>query len=765
NLKEKSAMSEKIPRSPSSNEIDPNGKRVRPSQTFPSLTVVEEDEFAPNSSANTRSVSNPPASSNQSNTALDNDQNQENDDSNTEDPNSDEWESVDEDVPGKKIKSKCWQYFKRKFKVNKKTKEKKMFVTCNFQTPTGECKKTISHFSGSTGAMVDHLRTKHKFECSKTNSQNEISYDEKCYFLLMFIITASLPFRCVEKSYFKKFCKSLNPELKIPSRKVIANMSDEHFLKKKNILVKMLEKVSFFNFTTDCWTSVQNFSYLTLTAHYFTDQLSLRSICLAVRHVLGGHSSNNLTEYIKEILNEFKIVEKIGFFTTDNVNAMGKTVKQIGKERIPCFAHILHLIIKNTLKSIKDHSKNSELSYDPEQEYDQIGEQVEEENEFDQQFDQLAKISIKEKLKLDVRSTLISYSDNFKLIDKIIRKCCSIASLFNHSTNFKEELTKKQKENNKKVEAISQNVETRWNSLFQMLKRISDNHAILNLILSNERKHKHLVISDDEKKCLEESIEIFEVFYEITQRISTESIGTSSLIIPSILLLKSITKENNTQSLFQMGFKEILAHYIKYYEEKYDLTKNKILVLSTFLNPKFKKFSKAPKDDSKQYIEISKNMIRLKLPEIKSLLNLSNPEQSQNLSERICNKKAQLSDSSDEEIEDEISWRLAKKEIGAYIEDSLVLFEKEFEKIKENSNDLKSKSKISEYWKFNRVKFPILFEFFKMYGNIQGSSTPSERVFSHVGYQIWDRRNKISPNRVEKIMFLYENENYIPETI
>ena len=149
-----------------------------------------------------------------------------------------------------------------------------------------------------------------------------------------------------------------------------------------------------------------------------------------------------------------------------------------------------------------------------------------------------------------------------------MKKCCSIASLFNHSTNFKEELTKKQKEKNKKVEALSQDVETRWNSMFQILKRVLNKRDILNLIFNKDRKYKHLVISDDEKNILEEALEILEFFYDITLRISFEQIGTSSVIIPSILLLKHVTKEEEEDSTFKIGFKEILTHHITYYDEK-----------------------------------------------------------------------------------------------------------------------------------------------------------------------------------------------------
>ena len=37
------------------------------------------------------------------------------------------------------------------------------------------------------------------------------------------------------------------------------------------------------------------------------------------------------------------------------------------------------------------------------------------------------------------------------------------------------------------------------------------------------------------------------------------------------------------------------------------------------------------------------------------------------------------------------------------------------------------------------------------------TSVPSEVLFSACGYQVWDRRNKLSPERAEMIVFLYKN--------
>ena len=40
-----------------------------------------------------------------------------------------------------------------------------------------------------------------------------------------------------------------------------------------------------------------------------------------------------------------------------------------------------------------------------------------------------------------------------------------------------------------------------------------------------------------------------------------------------------------------------------------------------------------------------------------------------------------------------------------------------------------------------------------------GSTTASEREFPDAGEQIWNRRNGISPETVEAVMFLHENQN------
>ncbi|RNA16694.1 zinc finger BED domain-containing 1-like [Brachionus plicatilis] len=103
-------------------------------------------------------------------------------------------------------------------------------------------------FERLSGKMIRHLERKHNISIKK-NTENQEENDP-IFLLLMFIITASLPFRC-----------------------------------------------------TDCWASVQNFSYIGVTAHFLDENFKLT-------------------------------------ITTDNVNSMIRMSELLNINRIPCIAHI-----------------------------------------------------------------------------------------------------------------------------------------------------------------------------------------------------------------------------------------------------------------------------------------------------------------------------------------------------------------------------------------------------------------------------------------
>ena len=111
--------------------------------------------------------------------------------------------------------------------------------------------------------------------------------------------------------------------------------------------------------TTDIWTSLRMRSYPTVTAHHLSstsDNTTLHNYVLATKQVMEGHTGNNLVQWVEGILAEYRVPpEKVVELVTDNGSNMvlaGDTLKtKYGWKHIRCSAHTLQLCIKDALGS------------------------------------------------------------------------------------------------------------------------------------------------------------------------------------------------------------------------------------------------------------------------------------------------------------------------------------------------------------------------------------------------------------------------------
>ena len=79
---------------------------------------------------------------------------------------------------------------------------------------------------------------------------------------------------------------------------------------------------------------------------------------------------------------------------------------------------------------------------------------------------------------------------------------------------------------------------------------------------------------------------------------------------------------------------------------------------------------------------------------------------------------------------------------------------------KEITNYIKLKvneQNVLDFWRNNKKQFPILFCIATMLLSSPATSTPSERVFSDAKNNLYDKRNKMTSECFEMLMFLYEN--------
>ena len=122
-----------------------------------------------------------------------------------------------------------------------------------------------------------------------------------------------------------------------------------------------LSLASFIALTADCWTSLTNASYMTVTAHYINEKLKMVSRVLSTMVLEVSHTSENIATHLKAITQNWKIPEvKISGIVTDNAANIKRAILTILKwKHIPCFAHTLSLAVKD---AIHDNAKFSGIN-------------------------------------------------------------------------------------------------------------------------------------------------------------------------------------------------------------------------------------------------------------------------------------------------------------------------------------------------------------------------------------------------------------------
>lgn len=211
-----------------------------------------------------------------------------------------------------------------------------------------------------------------------------------------------------------------------------------------------LQSVEAVCITTDCWTSINCESFISLTAH-FIEESKMTRVLLDCRVYGESHTAVNLSEEIKNVCNEWGVSQKISAIVTDNAANVVAAVKITGWSHVPCFAHTINLIVQHGLKNIS---------------------------------------SIRKKVK-------------------------SIVEFFKRSTQASEKLKKMQLQMETQPLKLKQDVSTRWNSTFDMFKRIIDiKDPLMSTIAINYAGLDN--ISNDDINILQKCCDILEIFKDVT---------------------------------------------------------------------------------------------------------------------------------------------------------------------------------------------------------------------------------------------------------
>ena len=179
------------------------------------------------------------------------------------------------------------------------------------------------------------------------------------------IVLDELPFSFVEGHGFRHFCSVACPKFDPPSRRTIVRDIYQLYLDEKlelkNYFSVHCQRVSL---TTDAWTSIQNISYMSLTAHYIDSDWMLQKRILNFC-VLSNHKGDTIGKVIECCLLEWGI-QSVFTITVDNASANNVAISYLSKKlnnwnnkgcildgkylHMRCCAHIINLIVCEGLK-------------------------------------------------------------------------------------------------------------------------------------------------------------------------------------------------------------------------------------------------------------------------------------------------------------------------------------------------------------------------------------------------------------------------------
>ena len=172
--------------------------------------------------------------------------------------------------------------------------------------------------------------------------------------IMKFMALDNQPFSVEKDQKFFELVAQFQPRYLIPSRMYFSEtMLPEVYNELSATVMKELAAVHHVLFTTDIWTnSHSNNSFLSMTARWVTDSLTSKQCVLHCNHFPGNHSSINIAANFKTLLLNWNISEEqVHIVVRDNAYNMQLGMELLKMDSMPCFIHVLQLVIKDSLFS------------------------------------------------------------------------------------------------------------------------------------------------------------------------------------------------------------------------------------------------------------------------------------------------------------------------------------------------------------------------------------------------------------------------------
>ena len=195
--------------------------------------------------------------------------------------------------------------------------------------------------------------------------------------LIRWLVYCHIAYYQIENAYFLEMVQYMHKGLAklIPSRTTIRSWVVSEFRKQKRQLRDDLRDArSNIHLSFDLWTSPNYYAIIAIVAHYIDKNGLRQTKLLAMRRLEGEHSGANQAQIVLDVIGEYKIGGRIGYFMLDNASSNDTAVdlilktlypkmseKQRKRRRLRCLGHVVNLCAQAFLLGKKADTTLEEL--------------------------------------------------------------------------------------------------------------------------------------------------------------------------------------------------------------------------------------------------------------------------------------------------------------------------------------------------------------------------------------------------------------------
>uniref|UniRef100_A0A1A8MBN7 Zinc finger, BED domain containing 4 n=2 Tax=Nothobranchius pienaari TaxID=704102 RepID=A0A1A8MBN7_9TELE len=296
------------------------------------------------------------------------------------------------------------------------------------------------------------------------------------------------------------------------------------------------------------------------------------------------------------------------------------------------------------------------------------------------------------------------------------------------------------------VKRLQQDVHVRWNSSLYMLQSILEQKPALSIYTADHNLPATLTSS--QWTLMENTAEVLVPLEELTREVSKET-ATAADVIPAISALRRVLSREQTTD---QGVRTMKRTLLEAVETRFaEVEKEPLYSIATLVDPRYKDryFTKSDhlrfaKDSLIQEVmKMEENRVASKEPEAAEPVSKA-PRQGAGSS---------LGSILDEILEERQPEAQSVSTTSADVQVRIYLSE---QTIPRKSNPL-------DYWKTHATQFPSLAAVATKFLCAPCTSVDSERLFSAVSNILDENRNRLSPDKLEMLIFLKKNMHFIWE--